>query len=250
MTPPSRRGDPGFGGLPLLHEKTQQRRAHPSPQSNGCAAPSTPAAARRGGFFDRGPCPSQDPGPPPLPRPDPSGSCHPEGDPDLTPDGPGDSRSTGPGCLPCQGPTGRRTRRRDRTDHGPAAQPGGSHAHHRTRTTNTRAGSGTRAGRHRVPVRGRVPHHRSTSAGRRRHRPQHRRRQATARRHADLLRPDRGRRRRHDCLHPNARRRPVQRDRRRVVRRIQHRHPGPHRLRPPPHPPHQRHSGGMGGGET
>ena len=54
---------------------------------------------------------------------------------------------------------------------------------------------------------------RSTSAGRRRHCPQHRRRPATARRHADLLRPGRGRRRRHHRLHPNAHRRPVQRDR-------------------------------------
>jgi len=153
VTPPSRRGDPGFGGLPLLHEKTQQRRPHPSPQSNGSAAHhANPAAARRGGFFDRGPCPSQDPGPPPLPRPDPSGSCHPKGDPDLTPDGPGDSRSTGPGCLPCQGPTGRRTRGRERTDDGPAAQPGGSHAHHH------RASPSTRAAGHRVPVRGRVQH--------------------------------------------------------------------------------------------
>src|SRR5664280_2988707 len=76
----------------------------------------TPTPPLRGGaVFDRGPCPSQDPGPPPLPCPDPSGSCHPEGDPDLTPDGPGDSRSTDPGCPPCQGPTGRRTRGRDRT---------------------------------------------------------------------------------------------------------------------------------------
>jgi len=48
VTPPSRRGDPGFGGLPLLHEKTQQRRPHPSPQSNGSAAHhANPAAARR-----------------------------------------------------------------------------------------------------------------------------------------------------------------------------------------------------------
>ena len=204
MAPPSRRGDPGFGGLPLLHRKTRQRRPHPSPQSNGCAAHhANPAAARRGAVLRAAGLA------PPRIRdlrrsraPIRPGHATPEGHPDLTPHGPGDSRSTGPGCPRCQGPTGRRTRGRDRTDHGPAAQPGGSHAHHHPTRTTTRAGSATRPGRHRVPVRGRVPHHRSTSAGRRRHRPQHPRRPATPGRHADLLRPDRGRRRRHHRLHP------------------------------------------------
>ena len=99
MTPPSRRGDPGFGGLPLLHEKTQQRRPHPSPQSNGSAAHHNNPPLRGGAFFDRGPCPSQDPGPPPLPCPDPSGSCHPRGDPDPTPHGPGTPAPPAPDAL-------------------------------------------------------------------------------------------------------------------------------------------------------
>ena len=85
---PSRRGDPASAVCLCSTEKTQQRRPHPAPPSNGCAAPSTPrrCAARR--VLDRGPCPSQDPGPPPLPRPDPSGPRHPRGDPDPTPDWP------------------------------------------------------------------------------------------------------------------------------------------------------------------
>jgi len=49
VTPPSRRGDPGFGGLPLPHRKSQQRRPHPAPPSNGSAAHhANPAAARSG----------------------------------------------------------------------------------------------------------------------------------------------------------------------------------------------------------
>ena len=168
VTPPAAAVTPASAvcRCPTGRASSAGRTQHPHRTAPPHTTPTPPL--RGGAVFDRGPCPSQDPGPPPLPRPDPSGPCHPKGDPDLTPHGPGDSRSTGPGCLPCQGPTGRRTRGRERTDHGPAAQPGGSHAHHRTRTTNTRTGSGTRTGRHRVPVRGRVPHHRSTSAGRRR----------------------------------------------------------------------------------
>jgi len=67
---PSRRGDPGFGGLPLLHEKTQQRRPHPSPPSNGSAAHhANPAAARRSGLRPRAlPLPGSGTSAAPAPR--------------------------------------------------------------------------------------------------------------------------------------------------------------------------------------
>jgi hypothetical protein len=58
-----------------------------------------PRPLRGRGFFDHGPCPSQDPGPPPLPRPIRPGPCHPKGDPDLTPHGPGTPAPPAPDAL-------------------------------------------------------------------------------------------------------------------------------------------------------
>jgi hypothetical protein len=51
VTPPSRRGDPGFGGLPLLHRKTSSAGRTIHPNRTAAPHPAPPAAARRGGFF-------------------------------------------------------------------------------------------------------------------------------------------------------------------------------------------------------